>query len=118
MRWIIIAAALLGASSVILGAVFQHSGHEDSETLLTALRYHQLHSIVILALGLYGLRGPYNKPLMISALLFIVGTLVFSTSLYALVLLNIPALGAITPIGGLLLISGWLSLTFIKPSRP
>ena len=44
------------------------------------------------------------------AALFAAGTLLFSGSLYALVLSGYKALGAVTPVGGLLLTAGWLAL--------
>lgn len=118
MRWILVIAVLMGASSVIFGAAFQHIGvAEGQQTLQTALRYHQIHSVVLLALGLYSIRERSNKPVMISAALLVAGTAIFSLSLYAMVLLNFPVLGMLTPIGGSLLIAGWISLLFIKPVR-
>lgn len=116
MRWILIVAALMGASSVILGAAFQHlGGGEGQETLQTALRYQQIHSVVLLALGLYGIHEKQNKPLIISVVLFTAGIVIFSVSLYAMVFLNLPVLGMLTPLGGILLIAGWISILFLKP---
>lgn len=115
MRWIIIAAAILGSSSIIIGATLRHLGSDlDTDILQTALRYHQLHSVVLLALGLHALDKKPSMHLTIPAVLFILGIFVFSGSLYATILWNLPVLGYLTPLGGICLISAWLSLCFIK----
>lgn len=118
MRWILIAAALLGASSVILGAALKHAVvSSEFDTLQTALRYHQIHSLVLLSLGLYALNQTPQRILIISACLFIAGISIFSGSLYLMVLYNIPQLGNLTPVGGIALILGWLSLTFVDKHK-
>ncbi|WP_028669165.1 DUF423 domain-containing protein [Saccharospirillum impatiens] len=109
-------AALLAGLSVALGAFGSHALEtmvtpERLQTWGTAVHYHMIHSIALLWLGLYLHHYP-RRGVMVSAGLILAGTLVFSGSLYALVLLNIPVLGAITPIGGLLLISGWFTLAW------
>lgn len=114
MRWILILAALLGASSLIIGAAARHLGAEiDTEILQTALRYHQLHSAALLALGLYALDKNPSKRLIIPAVLFMLGIFIFSGSLYAMIIFNVPMLGYLTPFGGIGFILGWLSLVFI-----
>lgn len=55
---------------------------------------------------------PYNNKLKVVQLLILVGTLIFSISLYLLTILNIPILGAITPIGGTLQIIAYLLLAY------
>jgi len=118
MRWILITAALFGASSIIIGAALKHTAVElDSEILQTALRYHQIHSVVLLALGLYGLGQEFNKKLMMSALLFTSGIVFFSGSLYGMFLLDMPALSILTPVGGIFFIMAWFSLICIKPPK-
>ena len=103
-------AAVLGASGVACGAFGAH-GLEDLvtpdrlATWETAARYHQIHAVALLALALVGKEG---RTLAFG--LMLAGTLVFAGSLYLLVLLDISWLGAVTPIGGLLLIAGWGSL--------
>ena len=112
MRWVLILAAFFGASSVIIGAALQHLGG-DMDVLQTALRYHQLHSIVLLALGLYALNKAPSWRLIISPALFALGTLVFSSSLYLMVIFHIPELGNLTPIGGMFMIAGWFFLPLL-----
>lgn len=118
MRWILITAAIFGTSSIIIGAVLRHlSGNIDMDILQTALRYHQLHSVVLLALGFYTLNKPRSVRLIVPAALFALGILVFSGSLYVMIISKVLAFGWLTPVGGIMLIAGWLSLAFIKPAK-
>ena len=102
--------ALLGAAAVALGAFGAHglgellAQHGRTGTWETAALYHFLHTIVMLVLVT---RSPW-RPL--SWCLFAAGILIFSGSLYLLCLTGIGWLGAVTPIGGLLLIAAWLAL--------
>lgn len=89
----------------------------------TGVLYWFFHSLGLLAIGVLificnknNLRdqknSPFFKKLHLSALLLQLGVLIFSGSLFALTL-NAPRwLGAITPIGGILMIVGWLSLAW------
>jgi len=118
MRWILISAAILGAASIILGAALKHSvASGDVEILQTALRYHQIHSVVLLALGLFALERVYDRWFYVSAGLFIAGIFIFSGSLYLMVLYAMPVFGNFTPIGGMCFIAGWLSLIFVKINK-
>jgi uncharacterized membrane protein YgdD (TMEM256/DUF423 family) len=112
MKWIIASAALLGLSSVLLGAAGDHmlEGHltaRATEQLSVALRYHQLYSIVLLCLGLHGLNQKRQKLLMATCLTFLGGILIFGGSLYLSIFLSLPILTYGTPAGGILLIAGW-----------
>ena len=105
-------AALLGAVAVTLGAFGAHmlKGRISAEALgwwHTAVDYQMWHAIVVLALGLSGLRGA-----SLPAGLFVAGTIIFSSTLYALALGAPRWLGAVTPLGGLALICGWLVLAW------
>jgi uncharacterized membrane protein YgdD (TMEM256/DUF423 family) len=104
--------AVLGALAVALGAFGAH-GLEDlltrtgrTETWKTAASYHLVHSVVLLVL----VHLSNWRPL--PWILFAAGISIFSGSLYLLCLTDTGWLGAITPIGGLLLIGGWGSLAF------
>ncbi len=108
--------ALLAGLSVALGAFGSHALEtmvtpQRLQTWDTAVHYHMIHALALLWLGLY-LRHYYHRGVMISALMILAGILIFSGSLYALVLLDIPLLGAITPVGGVLLIGGWFTLAW------
>jgi uncharacterized membrane protein YgdD (TMEM256/DUF423 family) len=110
--WIPI-AAVSGMLAVAAGAFGAHGlkarlTPDQLESWSTAAHYHLLHSVVLLALALYATSS--GKSVRLPAGLFSVGMLLFSGSIYCLVLTKLRWLGPITPIGGLLLILGWLSL--------
>ena len=107
--------ALFAAFAVVIGAFGAH-GLEDllvdngrEATFETAVKYHFYHSFALLIVGLL-MKSMDAKYLIWSARLFALGILVFSGSLYILTITNMTFLGAITPIGGVLFILGWLSL--------
>jgi uncharacterized membrane protein YgdD (TMEM256/DUF423 family) len=77
----------------------------------TAVQYHLLHSVVLLALGLFS--QTTQKGVDLPSWLFLLGMLLFSGSLYGLVLTQQSWLGPVTPIGGILLIAGWLALLWL-----
>ena len=112
MRWIALAAGS-GSLAVAAGAFGAHGLRDQvSPDLLsawaTAAHYHLLHSVVLLALGLFAVST--QKSVELPASLLAAGILLFSGSIYALVLTQQSWLGPVTPIGGLLLVAGWLSL--------
>jgi len=105
-------ACVLGFAGVALGAFGAHALASITtpnrlETWATAVDYHLFHTLAILALS--GLFRDKNSVWLQRALrAFIAGILVFSGSLYALVITDIGVLGAITPVGGVLLLLGWI----------
>ncbi len=113
---IVSAAAVLGALGVALGAFGAHGlrGRVSPhllEVYETAVRYHLVHALALLATGVWaGRASPLPAGLMASAVCFAAGIALFSGSLYVLVLTGRGWLGAITPLGGLSLIAGWLLL--------
>ena len=121
-RTILIVGAIFGFTGVLAGTFGAHGlepilkqWHGSSDRLPTweiAVRYQMYHALALLALC--GISHHYHgnqKLLGIVGWLFTIGTLIFSGTLYGLVLSGIGILGAITPIGGLLLLAGWLTLT-------
>ena len=74
----------------------------------TGAQYHLIHSVALLALAFFDTKGIYRTTMW----LWIAGITIFSGSLYLLVLSHMKILGAITPIGGVCLILGWLILGF------
>ncbi|NQY52045.1 MAG: DUF423 domain-containing protein [Campylobacteraceae bacterium] len=76
-----------------------------------AIRYSFYNTIALFALAFISTLLINQKKIKISFYLIFIGTLVFTCSLYALALLGKPILGAITPIGGALIIIGWI-ITF------
>lgn len=109
-----LAGAVLGALSVVLGAFGAHAlaarlSPADLQVYETAARYQMYHAIALVALGYWLERGARPR-LAWAARAWVLGTVIFSGSLYLLVLTGVRALGAVTPLGGLLLIIGWLLL--------
>lgn len=106
--------ALSGFLGVAAGAFGAHAlrgrlGADDLAIFETAARYQMYHALALLAVAWAADRWP--GPATTSAgWLFAGGTLVFSGSLYLLVLSGARWLGAVTPLGGLALLAGWLAL--------
>lgn len=75
----------------------------------TASRYQMFHSLALLAASWACSRWP-GAPAQAAGWFFIVGTVIFSGSLYVLSLSGLRWLGALTPLGGLALMAGWLCL--------
>lgn len=114
-------AGVLGALAVVAGAFGAHAlGDHLSPRLMavweTAVRYHMWHSLALLLIATSTpLRA--SRPARAAGLCWIAGIVIFSGSLYALSLTGIGILGAITPLGGLALIAGWLLLGWAGVSR-
>ncbi len=114
-RLLIQLAAGLGLLGVAIGAFGAHalrpmleaSGRFD--TFETAVRYQFYHALAMLAVGVLWAARPELR-LGLPGALWLAGVLVFSGALYALCFTGITKLGAVAPVGGLLLIGGWLSL--------
>jgi uncharacterized membrane protein YgdD (TMEM256/DUF423 family) len=75
----------------------------------TAARYQMYHALALLAVAWVAARWPGPLPQW-AGWLFVVGTVLFSGSLYALALTSVRWLGAITPLGGVAFLAGWLCL--------
>jgi uncharacterized membrane protein YgdD (TMEM256/DUF423 family) len=106
-----VAGALI-ALATALGAFGAHAlkAHLSQDKLLvyeTAVRYHFLHALGLLAIGVL-LRSIDGELLRWSATLLLIGIILFSGSLYLLTFGAPRFVGIITPIGGLALIAGWL----------
>jgi uncharacterized membrane protein YgdD (TMEM256/DUF423 family) len=110
--------ALLGLTGVAAGAFGAHGLRDrvDADAIeiwRTAAHYQQLHAVALVAVGLLGegKRSPrLDRALRIAALSWVLGVLVFAGTLYAIVLGGPRVLGAVTPLGGLALMTGWLVL--------
>jgi uncharacterized membrane protein YgdD (TMEM256/DUF423 family) len=80
----------------------------------TAVQYHLLHAVALLGLGLFAAQS--GRAVGLQAWLFTLGVTLFSGSIYVLVLGGPRWLGPVTPLGGLCLIAGWLSLLLLARS--
>ncbi len=129
-NWIVLGAVLAGLS-VVLGAFGAHgldgilqklyggqrknmtgfdvpASFKYAQDFVTASRYQMYHALGLFLLGLVA--GPHPTPCQhISAWCFMLGIVLFSGSLYVLAVTGITRFGMVTPIGGALLIAGWVA---------
>jgi uncharacterized membrane protein YgdD (TMEM256/DUF423 family) len=111
------AAAALGALGVALGAVGAHAlrGRLAPELLAawqTGVLYHLVHSVALLALGLFATAT--GRSVLAPAAFWTAGIALFSGSLYLLAGAGQRWAGPLTPLGGLCLIGGWLALLALR----
>jgi uncharacterized membrane protein YgdD (TMEM256/DUF423 family) len=96
-------------SRLIPGETATAESLRQLEIFETAARYQMYHALALVLVGLMAQRRQ-STALQAAGGLFAVGVLLFCGSLYALVLTGIKLLGAITPLGGVAFILGWLML--------
>ena len=102
------AAALLGLLGVALGAFGAHAlkptlaAFGTADTWQTGVFYQMVHAVALLALS------AMDRASRVLGVVWIAGIVIFSGTLYILSVTGVLWLGAITPIGGLLLLAGWL----------
>ena len=112
-RWFAL-GAWLGALGVAIGAFGAHALKARASADMVAIwetgaRYHVFHALALLATGWACERWPGTFASG-AGWLFLVGIALFSGSLYALALTGVRALGAVTPLGGVCFIAGWVCL--------
>jgi uncharacterized membrane protein YgdD (TMEM256/DUF423 family) len=110
------AGAIFAGTSVVLGAFGAHGlksllSAQMLNTFEVGVRYQMYHGLAILLLPVLSTYAEV-KWLNRAAMCFVVGSILFSGSLYALVLTGIKWFGPITPLGGLFFIMGWAVLAF------
>ncbi len=110
-RLFALAGAKLALLAVALGAFGAHAlrarlSPEDLAIFETGVRYQMYHALALFAVAWAASRWP-GTAVNAAGWMFIVGVLIFSGSLYALVLTETRWLGAVTPVGGVVLILGW-----------
>ena len=117
MPFFIIAGAVNAAIAVALGAFGAHALKEKlSEHYLaiweTAVQYQMFHALALIAIGILMSPTLFGSVTQLSwaGNLILAGIIIFSGSLYVLSLTGIGILGAITPIGGVAFIVGWIML--------
>ena len=116
MKGYIILASLFAALAILLGAFGSHALKErlsaqSLEVYDIATRYLMFHALGIFLIALLGFQLP-KESLETPVTMMIVGTSIFSGSLYLIAMLDFKKLGMVTPIGGLLLIVSWLLLAY------
>lgn len=112
---ILISGATFGMLAIILGAFGAHAlkkilNTDQLKSFEIGVKYQMYHALVLLFSGTY-----FSTPNQLMAWSFIIGTILFSFSIYGLVLSDangrkMKFLGPITPLGGLLLVIGWIML--------
>ena len=115
---ILVCGALLGFFSVAFGAYSEHTLRENVtdeifRSLMTAIRYNQITAVIISAIGIaiaIGGKLPEMRTFRWSGYIFILGTLLFSFSIYLSVIMNLPNLVYLTPFGGITIMIAWLTL--------
>lgn len=112
MKAILVTGALFCALAVIFGAFGAHAlktklPADMMAIYQTAVQYHFIHALGLLAIGLAATQFGSNTWFTASGIAMLIGIIIFSGSLYTLSLSGIRWLGAITPIGGLGLITAW-----------
>jgi uncharacterized membrane protein YgdD (TMEM256/DUF423 family) len=124
-RWVLSAGAGFALLAVVLGAFAAHGlkAMLDAQQLAlfeTASRYQMYHALALLVVGVMLTNSQFSRSLLkLAALAFILGIILFSGSLYLLALVGVSWLGAITPLGGIAFLSGWLVMMIaaLKPVR-
>ena len=115
ITWIII-GSVLAALAVSIGAFGAHGlkskvSSEDLVIFETGVRYQMYHSLGLILIGILGFHYPSNI-IQLPAILFLIGIIIFSGTLYLIPLTGLRWFGAITPIGGTALIAGWIALVY------
>jgi uncharacterized membrane protein YgdD (TMEM256/DUF423 family) len=113
-KTILMTASILLALAVALGAFGAHGlksqlSTDMLQTWKTGVDYHFYHALGLLLIGILAVSYP-SELVKWSAILLTAGIVLFSGSLYALAISGIKWLGAITPLGGISFIAGWVLL--------
>ena len=107
-RSLAVFAALNGALAVGIGAFAAHGAGPQIKTLLTTGGHYQMvHAVLGLVCAVWPDR---SRLIVVAGWLATAGGLVFCLSLSAIALLSLPVMGAVAPIGGLMMIAAWLLL--------
>ncbi len=116
MDWLLLrVSALFGGIGVILGAFGAHAlrdrlAPEMLAVFETGVRYQMYHALALFGVSVLAAHTPGSALPRIAGWLFVTGIVLFSGSLYVLVLTNQRWMGAVTPIGGAAFIAGWAAL--------
>ena len=123
-RQIFISGCVQAFLAVSIGAFGAHAlkdviASDLAGTYDTGTQYHMFHAIALFVTAHVWSRGGKEAPLKWAGLLFNIGILLFSGSLYVLAITGIRGLGAITPFGGVAFLAGWIMLAIsqVKSDR-
>lgn len=112
----LVCGTMFGALSIAAGAFGSHYlknrlSADDHTIYEVAVRYQMYHALALIALAAF-LSWFSSKWMLASGWCWIAGTIIFSGSLYLLVFTGVKTWGAVTPVGGVLLLAGWGCLIF------
>jgi uncharacterized membrane protein YgdD (TMEM256/DUF423 family) len=114
-RTLALFAALNGALAVAIGAFAAHGAAPAVKTLLSTGSHYQLaHALLALVCASWPFR---TRLTALAGWLAAIGGLVFCLALFAIGSLGLPIMGAVAPIGGVLMISAWLLLAYAALAR-
>ena len=103
-------AALNGAVAVLIGAFAAHGAGPQVKILLTTGGHYQMvHALLALVCAIWPGR---DRQVVLAGWLAAIGGLVFCFALSAVAMLNLTVIGAIAPMGGVLMIAAWLLLLY------
>ena len=113
-RQVFALGSILALLAVAAGAFGGHAlkdslGPDRLDVFKTAAQYQMYHSLALIAVGIAASRWQ-DGLINVAGWLFVAGIVLFSGSLYALAITDVKVLGAITPLGGLCFMAGWLCL--------
>ncbi len=120
-KCILLSSAILGGLGVMIGAFGAHALKDmleasgRLETFETAVKYQFYHVLAMLAIGLLMYKIEDTK-LAYAGVSMLTGTIIFSGSLYILCATGVTKWGAVTPIGGVFMIIGWILLAIVFAS--
>ena len=113
-RVLFVVACVISAASVLLAAYVAHQGEALSpsslKSLQSALQMQQIHALALALVCAVAMLHTASKTLLLSALLFTAGLLMFSLNICLIHLAGITALRFVTPYGGMAYVAGWLAL--------
>lgn len=121
-RTIVAIGAALGGLAVAIGAFGAHGLRSmvtpDALVIFeTGVRYHFYHAIALVLVGIFAIATPGATGIAAAAWCFVAGIAIFSGSLYVMTLTGMRWLGAITPLGGVAFIVGWVLFARAALSR-
>ena len=113
-RVLFVVACVISAASVLLAAYVAHQGEALSpwslKSLQSALQMQQIHALALALVCAVAMLHTASKTLLLSALLFTAGLLMFSLNICLIHLASITVFRAVTPYGGMAYVAGWLAL--------
>ncbi len=115
-RTVFILASVLGFSAIAMGAFGAHALKPmlietcKYDVWTTAVHYHSIHAIALLIIGVWQAQRREQSGFSAIALFWVLGVLLFSGSLYLLAMGAPSFFGPITPVGGVLMMLGWISV--------